>query len=105
MSKLILEKDFDEEVRKNDVLVLVDFYAEWCGPCKMIAPSLIEISEEMKGQVKIVKVDIDNSPKLVNEFEIRTVPTLMLFKDGVVLDTFIGVLPKPALIERIKKFV
>ena len=87
---------------KADVLdasgpVVVDFWAEWCGPCKMIGPSLEEISKEMEGKVKITKLNIDENPELAAKFGVRSIPTLMIFKDGEVADIKVGALPKTAL--------
>lgn len=87
---------------KSDVLdasepVVVDFWAEWCGPCKMIGPSLEEISKEMAGKVKITKLNIDENPELAAKFGVRSIPTLMIFKGGEVADIKVGALPKTAL--------
>lgn len=87
---------------KNDVLeaegpVVVDFWAEWCGPCKMIGPSLEEISDELAGKVKITKLNIDENPELAAQFGVRSIPTLMIFKGGEVADIKVGALPKTAL--------
>lgn len=88
---------FETDVLNNDTLVLVDFWAEWCGPCRAIAPILNELSEEFDGQVKIVKVNIDENPTVPVTHGVRSIPTLMLFKGGQVLETQVGALPKPAL--------
>jgi thioredoxin 1 len=77
--------------------VVVDFWAEWCGPCKMIGPSLEEISNELGGKVKIAKLNIDENPELAAQFGVRSIPTLMIFKDGQVADTKVGAAPKTAL--------
>jgi thioredoxin 1 len=77
--------------------VVVDFWAEWCGPCKMIGPSLEEISTEMAGKVKITKVNIDENPEIAAQFGVRSIPTLMIFKGGEVADMKVGALPKTAL--------
>jgi thioredoxin 1 len=87
---------------KSDVLeaqgpVVVDFWAEWCGPCKMIGPSLEEISNELSGKVKVAKLNIDENPELAAQFGVRSIPTLMIFKDGEVADIKVGALPKTAL--------
>ncbi len=87
---------------KSDVLeakepVVVDFWAEWCGPCRMIAPSLEEIAKEMGGKVKVTKLNIDENPELAAQFGVRSIPTLMIFKGGEVADVKVGALPKTAL--------
>ena len=89
--------NFQSEVLDSTVPVVVDFWAEWCGPCKMIAPSLEEISNEMDGKVKVVKLNIDENPELASQFGIRSIPTLAMFKDGTVADIKVGASPKTAL--------
>jgi len=89
--------NFESDVLEAEGPVVVDFWAEWCGPCKMIGPSLEEIAREMDGKVKITKLNIDENPELAARFGVRSIPTLMLFKDGEVADTKVGALPKSAL--------
>jgi len=89
--------NFQSEVLEADVPVVVDFWAEWCGPCKMIAPSLEEISAEMEGKVKIAKLNIDENPELAAQFGVRSIPTLAMFKGGSVADIKVGASPKTAL--------
>ena len=89
--------NFQSEVLESDVPVVVDFWAEWCGPCKMIAPSLEEISAEMEGKVKIAKLNIDENPELAAQFGVRSIPTLAMFKGGSVADIKVGASPKTAL--------
>ena len=93
----VTDATFDAEVRQSDVPVVVDFWAEWCGPCKMIAPALEELSSEYAGKVKIAKLNIDENPELAAQYGVRSIPTLMLFKDGAVADTKVGAAPKTAL--------
>jgi len=96
-------KDFEEEVLNAKEPVLVDFYATWCPPCKMLSPILEELAEEFKDKIKFVKVDVDEEYSLAERYGIRGVPTLMLFKDGIVKDVVVGLIPKGALKTRVKQ--
>ena len=91
--------NFDAEVNNSDVPVVVDFWAEWCGPCKVIGPSLEEISDEMAGKVKITKLNIDENPDLAAKFGVRSIPTLIIVKDGEVKDIQAGARPKSQLLD------
>jgi thioredoxin 1 len=93
--------DFEQEVVKSDKLVIADFWAEWCGPCKMIAPLLDEIARELPDKVKIVKVDVESEPQLAQQFGIYNIPTLLFFKDGKVKEQVVGTVAKKVLIEKI----
>ena len=88
---------FDEEIKNSKLLILIDFWAEWCGPCKQIGPILEEIGELKKDKVKIYKLNIDENPKTPQKFGVRGIPTLMLFKDGNLIDTKVGSLPRNTL--------
>ena len=89
--------NFQDEVLNASEPVIVDFWAEWCGPCKMIAPSLEEISNEMAGKVKVAKVNIDENPEIAAQYGVRSIPTLFMFKAGEVADRKVGAAPKTAL--------
>lgn len=93
------DADFDSEVLKSDLPVLVDFWAEWCGPCKMIAPVLDEISGTYAGKIKVCKVDVDANKEIPGKFGIRGIPTLMIFKGGKAEATKVGALSKAQLVE------
>jgi thioredoxin 1 len=101
-SKPVSDASFDQDVLKAPGPVLVDFWAEWCGPCKQIGPYLEEISNEMVGQVTVAKVNIDDNPMAPSKYGVRGIPTLILFKDGQVAATKVGALPKTKLVEWIK---
>jgi thioredoxin 1 len=93
----VTDSTFDAEVRNSDIPVVVDFWAEWCGPCKMIGPALEELSAEYAGKVKIVKVNVDENPSSPAQMGVRGIPALFLFKDGQVVSNKIGAAPKAAL--------
>jgi thioredoxin 1 len=93
----VTDASFDTDVLKADTPVVVDFWAEWCGPCKMIAPALEEIAKAMGSKVKIVKINIDDNPQVPSQYGIRGIPTLMMFKGGQVASTKVGAAPKGAL--------
>ena len=98
MYEVILNaKNFEEEVLKSDIPVLVDFWATWCGPCKMLAPTIARIAEEKSGVVKVCKLDVDEEPAIAAKYRISSIPTLMLFKNGQLIKTSIGVQPKSAI--------
>lgn len=103
MTEYINDGNFTEEVMESSTPVLVDFTANWCGPCKMIAPSVDALAEEYKGRVKIVKLDIDENPATVKRFEIRAVPSLYFFKNGNVVDQLLGGVAKSDIQEKLEK--
>ena len=93
----VSDATFDQEVRQSDIPVVVDFWAEWCGPCKQIGPALEELSDDYAGRVKIVKVNVDDNPNTPAQMGIRGIPALFLFKDGQVVSNKVGAAPKSAL--------
>jgi thioredoxin 1 len=98
----VTDASFDTDVVGSSTPVVVDFWAEWCGPCKMIAPALEEIAGEMAGQVKIAKLNIDENPNAAMKFGVRSIPTLILFKDGKPAAMQVGAAPKGKLVDWIK---
>lgn len=99
----VSDKDFAAEVVDSNETVLVDFWAEWCGPCKNLMPIIEEVAQEMHGKVKVVKVNIDESPEAPSKYGVRGIPTLMLFKGGKVIDTRVGGMPKAQLTDWISE--
>jgi thioredoxin 1 len=101
----VTDATFDEEILKSDTLAIVDFWAVWCGPCKMIAPIMEEFASEYEGKIKIAKVDVDHNPNIAVKYGIRSIPTVMFFKDGKVVDQVIGATPKSHFQEKIDDLI
>ena len=99
MTKEINDNDFQKEVLESDQPVLIDFWAEWCGPCRMLGPIIDQIAEEKGDKIKVFKMNIDNSPDTPSKFGVRSIPTMMIFKDGKLLDSKVSVHPKSAIEE------
>ncbi|MGR3494543.1 thioredoxin [Citreimonas sp.] len=93
----VTDDTFDAEVKNSDIPVVVDFWAEWCGPCKQIGPALEELSSEMEGKIKVAKVDVDQNPNTAAALGVRGIPALFIFKDGQVISNRAGAAPKAAL--------
>ncbi len=95
----VSDTTFEQDVLKSDKPVLVDFWAEWCGPCKMIGPVLEDVAGELSGQLAVAKVNIDENPMVPTKYGVRSIPTLILFKGGEVVDTKVGAMPKSQLMQ------
>jgi thioredoxin 1 len=99
----VTDASFEKDVLKSDIPVLVDFWAVWCAPCLMIAPILEELAAEKEGKLKVAKVDVDNNPEIAMKFGIRSIPTLLIFKDGQVVDQMIGAVAKAMIESKLEK--
>ncbi|MEV4674235.1 MULTISPECIES: thioredoxin [Actinomadura] len=103
--KAVTDADFGTEVLKNDKPVLVDFWAEWCGPCRMVSPILEEISKEHGDKIEIVKMNIDENPTVPQQYGIMQIPTMNVYKDGEVVKQIMGAKPKAALLRDLAEFI
>ncbi|MGC1307474.1 MAG: thioredoxin [Phormidesmis sp.] len=101
----VTDSTFKQEVLENEAPVLVDFWAPWCGPCRMVAPVVDEISEQYDGKVKVVKVNTDENPSVASQYGIRSIPTLMIFKGGQRVDMVVGAVPKTTLANTLEKYL
>ncbi|MDP6779746.1 MAG: thioredoxin [Candidatus Latescibacteria bacterium] len=96
------DETFQSEVIESSLPVLVDFWATWCGPCRMVAPIVEELADEYEGRAKIGKVDVDSEQKIASDFRIRSIPTLLIFKDGKLADQIVGAVPKKAVVDKLE---
>jgi thioredoxin 1 len=103
MALEINDANFEELVLKADKPVIIDFWAEWCGPCRIIGPIINEIAEDYKDKAIVGKVDVDNNPNIANRFGIRNIPTVLFFKNGIVADKQVGAVPKSNFINKLEK--
>ena len=101
----ITDDTFEAEVMKSDKLTIVDFWADWCGPCHMIAPILDELATEFGEQIKVTKMDVDANPTVPGSYKITSIPTIYFFKDGEIVDKAVGALPKSQFIDKIKTYL
>ena len=101
----VTDSSFEEEVLQSEVPVLVDFWAPWCGPCRMVAPVVDEIATQYTGQVKVVKINTDENPNVASKYGIRSIPTLMIFKGGQRVDLVVGAVPKTTLANTLEKYL
>ena len=99
------DSNFENDVLKSDIPVVIDFWAEWCGPCKLLLPVFEELSEKYKGKIKFVKFNIDDSPEVPSKYGVRGIPNLIMFKDGKNIDSKVGAIPKNALEEWLESHI
>ena len=102
---IVSDENFDDEVLQSDIPVLVDFWAEWCGPCKVVGPTIDALAADYAGKVKVAKLNVDDNPQAAGRFGVRSIPTLIVFKDGEAQQAAIGVKPKGELAELIEKYL
>jgi len=100
---VVTDASFEQEVLKSNTPVIVDFWAAWCGPCKMIAPILDEIANEFDGRIKVAKLDVDSNNKTAGRYNIMSIPSLLFFKNGQLVDQIVGAMPKSQLTSRLEK--
>ena len=101
----LTDSNFEDEIIKSDIPAIVDFWAEWCGPCKMVGPTIEALAKEYAGKVKVGKMDVDTNPQTPSKFGIRNIPTIIFFKDGKVVNTIIGAQTKNTLEAELKKLL
>lgn len=105
MEITLTDANFEQEVLKSDKPVLVDFWAEWCGPCKMVSPAVSQIADELKDHLKVGKLNVDENPKTTQAYQIFSIPSLKVYKDGKILGEMVGAMPKPVIEKKIKELL
>jgi thioredoxin 1 len=105
MELTLTDANFEQEVLKSDKPVLVDFWAEWCGPCKMVSPAVSQIAEEMKDHLKVGKLNVDENPKTTQSYQIFSIPSLKVYKDGKILGEMVGAMPKQVIEMKLKSIL
>lgn len=105
MATVVTDQNFADEVLKSKLPVLVDFYAEWCGPCKMISPLVEEVAGEMKGKANVFKLNVDESMNTAQTYGVMSIPTLIFFKDGKEVDRMVGAMPKDTMTEKLESLI
>lgn len=101
----VTDANFAQEVLQSPLPVLVDCWAAWCGPCRQIAPIIEELAEELRGKVKVAKLDVDSNPRVPMEYGVRSIPTLLIFHNGKLVDTIVGAVPKRMILERLQPYI
>jgi len=105
MVEKLTDQNFDQEIQNSEIPVLVDFWAEWCGPCRSFAPILAEFAEQMEGKIKVAKLNIEENPDIASKMAIRSIPTLLLFKEGKIVATKVGFLTKEVIASWVKEYI
>lgn len=105
MAMELTKSNFQTEVLESPNLTVVDFWAPWCAPCRMVSPIIDELSQEYEGRIKIGKLNVDNEADIASKYSIQSIPTIAFFKNGVIVDTIIGAVPKQLIVERIEKLL
>ena len=105
MATIWNDGNFNQEVLQSDIPVLVDFYADWCGPCKMMSPVIDQISNEYAGRIKVGKINVDESPNTSSQYRVMSIPTILFIKNGQVVDQVIGAVPKKQLVDKVEKLL